>query len=176
MSLDVSKLEKVRQLASGMIQAQCPACAEGGGDRKGQHLRIYPDGRFGCCVFPKDGEHRKRIFALVGFHQPKPFTVRIKTPPAMPAARSVKAVLAAFDVGTLGTPTTESEKGVSDFAHLSVDSSGTLGTANFKLRTYEREELPTVLDTNVEKLKDLETSVPSVPAAEWLPFLTAGGD
>ena len=62
MSLDTAKLEKVRELAGGIVQARCPACAEGGGDRKGEHLRVYPDGRFGCCVHPKDGQHRKRIF------------------------------------------------------------------------------------------------------------------
>ncbi len=64
MSLDIAKLEKVRELAGGIVQARCPACAEGGNDRSGEHLRIYPDGRFGCCVHPKDGEHRKRIWAL----------------------------------------------------------------------------------------------------------------
>ena len=64
MSLDPKKLEKVRELANGGMKARCPACAEGGHDRSGEHLRIYPDGRFGCAVFPKDREHRKRIFAL----------------------------------------------------------------------------------------------------------------
>jgi hypothetical protein len=38
MSLDVKKLEKVRELANGVTQARCPACAEDGGDKKGQHL------------------------------------------------------------------------------------------------------------------------------------------
>ena len=66
MSLDVAKLEKVRELSGGLVQARCPACAEGGHDRTGEHLRIYPDGRFGCCVHPKDSDHRKRIWALVG--------------------------------------------------------------------------------------------------------------
>src|SRR5262245_6075703 len=62
MSLDLNKLEKVRELANGVTQARCPACGESGGDRKGEHLRIYSDGRYGCCVHPKDGAHRKRIF------------------------------------------------------------------------------------------------------------------
>src|SRR3974377_155537 len=95
MSLDTAKLEKVRELAGGIVQARCPACAEGGGDGKGEHLRIYPDGRYGCCVHPKDGEHRKRVFALAGVRKPGTFTLRLKTPPALPAARSVKAALAA---------------------------------------------------------------------------------
>src|SRR3974390_37687 len=100
MSLDVAKLEKVRELAGGIVQARCPACAEGGHDRAGEHLRIYPDGRFGCCVHPKDGEHRKRIWALAGckLHllPEKSFGLRLKTPPALPQTRSVKTALADF--------------------------------------------------------------------------------
>lgn len=45
MSLNVAKLEKVRELAGGIVEARCPACAEGDNDRSGEHLRIYPDGR-----------------------------------------------------------------------------------------------------------------------------------
>lgn len=66
MSLDPNKLENVRRFRSGAIQARCPACAEAGHDRKGEHLRIRADGRFGCCAFPRDREHRKTIFRLVG--------------------------------------------------------------------------------------------------------------
>ncbi len=66
MSLDLSKLEKVVDLSNGMKRARCPACAESGNDKTGVHLRVYPDGRFGCCVHPKDKEHRKRVFALAG--------------------------------------------------------------------------------------------------------------
>jgi len=80
MSLNLNKLEKVRELAGGIVQARCPACAEGGNDRTGEHLRIYPDGRFGCCVHPKDGEHRKRIFALVGVHDRREIRVKVASP------------------------------------------------------------------------------------------------
>src|SRR2546425_8725666 len=66
MSLDRAKLQKLRELGNGSCQAQCPACAEAGQDRKGEHLRISPEGKFGCCVFPGDREHRRRIFALAG--------------------------------------------------------------------------------------------------------------
>ena len=44
MSLDVAKLKQVRE-KEGNITAQCPACAEKGGDAKGDHLIIYPDGK-----------------------------------------------------------------------------------------------------------------------------------
>ena len=65
--LDLDKLEKVHE-RGGKYIARCPACAEGGNDRKGEHLFIASDGRFGCVQFPgSDGEqHRKRIFELVG--------------------------------------------------------------------------------------------------------------
>ncbi len=79
MSLDVKRLEKVRELPGGIVQARCPACAEGGGDQKGEHLRVYPDGRFGCCVHPKDREHRRRIHALVGASTPRVIEVRLAT-------------------------------------------------------------------------------------------------
>src|SRR5438477_3306149 len=63
MSLDLQSLRKVKPVGQG-FRAQCPACAEAGLDRSGQHLRIFPDGRWGCAVQPGDKEHRKRIFEL----------------------------------------------------------------------------------------------------------------
>jgi len=154
MSLDVAKLEKVRELAGGIIQARCPSCAEGGHDRTGEHLRIYPDGRFGCCVHPKDGEHRKRIWALAGVRQPGAFSLRIKTPPALPAVQSVKAALTDFNFGTLGT-------------------------AEVKLRARARVDSTTAVIVKgdfQEKLKDSEGAVLTVPSGERLPFLSAGRD
>lgn len=88
MSLDLNKLEGVVELAEGVIRARCPACAESGSDQKGEHLRIYPDGRFGCCVFPRDREHRKRIFALAGKRGRQSIKVRVAV---AKAAGSVKA-------------------------------------------------------------------------------------
>jgi hypothetical protein len=90
MSLDLSKLENVRELAGGGVQARCPACAADGGDSKGEHLRTYPDGKFGCCKHPKDHEHNKRIFALAGVRQRREhFTLRpFATKPA--ATRSIR--------------------------------------------------------------------------------------
>ena len=65
-ALDTAKLERVRRTGS-KITARCPACAATGGDRKGSHLFINPtDGKFGCAAFPKDAEHRREIFRLVG--------------------------------------------------------------------------------------------------------------
>jgi hypothetical protein len=60
--------------------ARCPACAESGNDKKGEHLVIYPRGSFACVLYPGDSadanEHRKRIFALCGNREIKPLTVR----------------------------------------------------------------------------------------------------
>ena len=194
MSLDAGKLEKVRELAGGVVQARCPACAEGGGDRKGEHLRVYPDGRYGCCVHPKDGEHRKRIFALAGckLHLPRAgtFALRVKTPPALPAARSVKAVLTASTSRTLRTPVSESEKGVPGVPTPPADDFRTGRTGIFKSRAYAREDSPNV-HTPVYMCKDLESGVlpvlsvpegvegeaglPPTAAGEHLPYLTPGG-
>jgi len=210
MSLEVAKLKRVRELAGGIMQARCPACAEGGHDGRGEHLRIYPDGRFGCCVHPKDKEHRKRIFALAGvkgrlpFSPSGTFTLRVKTPPALAAARSVKAALvmplhpspdlrppspasAGEGLGTLGTGKTESENGVPGVPSLSgslaAPNSGTLGTPIFNPRAYAREESANV-HTPVYMCKDLESGVPSVPSvprssgtvATELPPTAAPGD
>ncbi|MFH0796996.1 MAG: hypothetical protein V2A65_08080 [Candidatus Omnitrophota bacterium] len=67
MRLDLTKLEKVRRRGSNTI-ARCPACAESGGDRKGEHLFINDRGQFGCVLYPGvDGQtHRQRIFELAG--------------------------------------------------------------------------------------------------------------
>ena len=67
MGLDVSRLEKVRRRGSNTI-ARCPACAEAGNDRKGEHLFINARGQFGCVLYPgpAGSAHRQRIFELVG--------------------------------------------------------------------------------------------------------------
>ena len=103
MSLELSQLERVRELAGGIVQARCPACAEGGRDRKGEHLRIYPDGRFGCCVCPKDHQHRQRIFALAGVKEPGTFTVRLKTSVPTSRTKSIKLALGDAEHGAPGT-------------------------------------------------------------------------
>jgi hypothetical protein len=95
MSLDRAKLHHVHDLASGAFIAQCPACAEVGGDSLGQHLKVDAAGRF-CCVVNsgKDGEaHRKRIFALAGEpFKPTEWLPRPKTVIKRPAV-SIKAIL-----------------------------------------------------------------------------------
>ena len=167
MSLDAGKLEKVRELAGGVVQARCPACAEGGGDRKGEHLRVYPDGRYGCCVHPKDGQHRKRIFALAGDKKPGTFSLRLKTPPALPAARSVKSALTGFGSGTFGTPgtpKTESENGVPSVPTPPSPVSGTLGTPIFNPRACELEGCHSTIGAHAHMCKGLESAVPSVPS------------
>ena len=186
MSLDVAKLENVRELGGGIVQARCPACAEGGHDRTGEHLRIYLDGRFGCCVHPKDGDHRKRIWALAGVRQPGTISLRLKTPPAMPSTRSVTAAFTSFNSRTPRTANTKSENSVPTVPTNPVVDSRTARTAEVKLRTRAREDSTTTnIDTGIfpEELKDWETAVrdarlplPPVAAGERLPFLTAGGD
>ena len=85
MSLDSNALENVKKIGD-KTTARCPACAEDGHDRTGEHLFISATGRFGCVVYPgrEGAKHRKRIFELVGVKEPrtntftktKTFTVR----------------------------------------------------------------------------------------------------
>lgn len=65
MSLKLNLLKRVKHRL-GKIVAQCPACAETGGDSKGVHLAVYPDGKFGCTARPMDKVHRRRIAELAG--------------------------------------------------------------------------------------------------------------
>ena len=168
MSLDRTKLEKVRDLANGGLQARCPACAEAGQDRKGEHLRISPDGKFGCCVFPGDQKHRSRIFALAGDHGPKAIRVRVAS---AKTAETVQLDL----LGRLGRVfSTPTEGQVSNPVGGRTSTSGTLGTPTYSLREVKKE-IP------ISKLVDNRTSVPSVPAIQQsktvgLPYLTPSGD
>jgi hypothetical protein len=105
MSLDLSRVEKLVELGDGMKRGRCPACAEAGGDRKGQHLRIYPDGKFGCCVHPQDSEHRGRIFALAGERKPKGITIRVASVAAVqPVRRGILKAMVAEQPETPDAP------------------------------------------------------------------------
>jgi len=178
MNLDVAKLEDVRQLPGGVVQARCPACAEAGHDRSGEHLRVFPDGAFGCCVHPKDKNHRRRIFALVGTRREVgKFTVRVIEPRHdMTRSRSIKEWLQPSG-GTLGTGKTETEMAVPSLPG-SISLSGTLGTGMFKLRAHQGEigatpeKGATPVSGIVVSRLDLKRSVPSVPN---LPYFTPGG-
>jgi len=81
MGLDLSKLQKIKHHGSKII-ARCPACAEEGGDRKGEHLFIEPVRRFGCVVYPGiDGHnHRQRIFELTGIKDGSAKSFKIRKP------------------------------------------------------------------------------------------------
>jgi len=54
----------------GSFNARCPACAELGGDSKGNHLIVFDNSRFACVVNPGDSEearaHRAAISRLAG--------------------------------------------------------------------------------------------------------------
>ncbi|HLF18989.1 MAG TPA: hypothetical protein VI749_08920 [Candidatus Omnitrophota bacterium] len=92
MGIDLSKLENVKQHGTKVI-ARCPACAEAGNDRKGEHLFIEQSGRFGCVVFPgNDGhKHRQRIFELAGIKTGVPSGFKIWNPsPTTPENKPIQ--------------------------------------------------------------------------------------
>ena len=90
MGLDLTKLEKIRRRGSNTI-ARCPACAESGDDRKGEHLFINDAGQFGCVLFPgQDGQqHRQRIFELAGVKETQGKSFEVRKPLSTPAGASV---------------------------------------------------------------------------------------
>ncbi|RYZ69537.1 MAG: hypothetical protein EOP09_07510 [Proteobacteria bacterium] len=104
MSLDITKLRKVRK-QPGKTIAQCPACAETGNDSKGDHLIIYPDGKYGCVVTPGDSEHRKRIWLLAGTSTWKehPFEFEVR-PYQMPKKQLLKSLTRFRSVSDGSTP------------------------------------------------------------------------
>jgi len=137
MGLDLTKLEKIRRRGSNTI-ARCPACAESGDDRKGEHLFINDAGQFGCVLFPgQDGQqHRQRIFELAGVKETQGKSFEVRKPLSAPAGASViqKDIL-----GHLGRiPSTHARKSFE--SHPSV-------------KEYKAQEEPT-------------DSVPSVPESE----------
>lgn len=73
--LNHDQLTNLRMRGEKLI-AQCPACAENGGDRGQDHLFIAEDERFGCVANPGDHDHRRRIFALVGVREHRDAVVR----------------------------------------------------------------------------------------------------
>jgi hypothetical protein len=81
MSLDLSKLNNANFDGQKTI-AECPACAAKGQDATGDHLVVYPDGRYGCVVNPKDRAHNQEIFRLAGGTEAcrGPARMRIKRP------------------------------------------------------------------------------------------------
>ncbi|MEI7732839.1 MAG: hypothetical protein WCO56_24925 [Verrucomicrobiota bacterium] len=199
MSLILAKLKKVVTLEGGLQRAQCPACAEAGQDKTGNHLRIYPDGKFGCCVYPGDREHRKRIYALTGDR--KPLGIRVKV-----AARKDGAVqtgiLGRINQALASLAVRDARDGVTNIQNEECkmkhgsktgtgdlfDKSGTLGTPfsypcvyiekNPKhIYTYKDfcKGVPSVPGGNVEM--DSQRGVPSVPEAKAgrLPYLTPDG-
>ena len=66
MSLLIQKLTNVSEKLDGKITARCPACAAEGGDKKGEHLVVFPDGKFGCVKYENDPAHRNKIHSLAG--------------------------------------------------------------------------------------------------------------
>jgi hypothetical protein len=197
MSLNLQKLEKARKLAGGVVQARCPACAEGGNDRTGEHLRVYPDGKFGCCVHPKDRDHRKRIFALAGVRERQDIRVKVATPQVAKiiqpevlgrlgrvfATASELAAPNTTTVRTLRTPQYPYMCGKKNNIHVKGFQSGVLSVLEQQVALDFKRPVLSVLTAEVPP--DSEKGVPSVPTAktpeplshvgEELPYLTPGG-
>jgi len=196
MGLQIDLLEKARTTGGGRIQARCPACAEGGGDTSGQHLIIYPDGRYGCCVHPGDKQHRRRIFALVGKakREIEPIVVVRKASASQPT-RQWKAVRVAMPIPQT-PPSDDSKTAVPNVPEDDIGSSlpsvGTLGTPFSNPRGYSSQKsityapylpegkilpVPSVPDVpKPSDEKDSKTPVPSVPNHLPKPYIDTDGN
>lgn|SRR5262249_5489263 len=148
MSLGFSKLKNARE-RSGKIIGRCPACAEADHDRKGEHLVVSEDGRFGCVVYPGDGsearEHRRRIFALCGDHGIKPLAVH----PSSSASVSGTA-------RTPGTPVRESFKNF---------KTGLLGRLGRRFAVHAHSFSSAKSEPNKSPIRDATKSVVNSPQA-----------
>jgi hypothetical protein len=58
------RLTNLHKIPDGW-QARCPACAAGGADKTGNHLRIYHNGAYSCVVHQGDSAHNKAIRAFI---------------------------------------------------------------------------------------------------------------
>lgn len=92
MALDQGKLENLSTVHNGARQARCLACAEVGHDKKGDHLRIFDNGAFGCAANPRDREHQRRIWELAGDREKRPFKIKAHEPSGR-SSRSIKDAL-----------------------------------------------------------------------------------
>ena len=144
MTLEIDLLEKARTTGGGRIQARCPACAESGGDTKGEHLAVYPDGRFGCCLYPGDKQHRRRIFALAGKKKSIP-VVTVRKASSAQTARQWTLVSVAMTLPAPPTaPDLDSEKPVLSVPEMksgiNLPPVGTLGTPFLNPHEYSRKK------------------------------------
>jgi hypothetical protein len=189
MSLNIDRLEKVARLANGGKQARCPACAETGNDRKGEHLRISPEGKFGCCVFPGDREHRKRIFALAGDHGPKEIKVRVAVAAADPVRTGILGKLSmpvepqSRSDGSDGVPAVQTEfEEIRTPRTAEMESVETATEESRTARTgYSLLTRNAVETDSIYELVEFDTPVRSVRETvqreePQLPYLTPSGD
>lgn len=61
----LSFLENAVAKAGGIVEGRCPVCALNGGDRSGNHLRVYPDGRVHCIVDPEHWREARKLLGMV---------------------------------------------------------------------------------------------------------------
>jgi hypothetical protein len=106
MTLKLALLRKVKH-RPGKIIAQCPACAETGGDTKGVHLVVFSNGKFGCTANPKGKAHRRRIAQLAGDPERtlRPWTLKLRLTQHHPVAGTPITSLARGCVKNLNATT-----------------------------------------------------------------------
>ena len=70
MTTIIDRMENVKRVGKSH-RGRCPACAQNGGDQRGEHLMVFEDGRYGCAAHPNDHEHRSEIWKCMGLPRPE---------------------------------------------------------------------------------------------------------
>lgn len=140
MKLDLSKLTNRRsRIKDGkqVLIARCPACAEEGHDRAGEHLIVFQNGRFACVLHTGDGadarRHRRSIWRLAGHKgadASKPYRRRYTPKATLASFPASVRILGRVDAqgtsdrATAAKPDNQSGLGGSG-AHLTVEMAST---------------------------------------------------
>lgn len=107
--IDVSKLTHVVK-KDGKTVARCPACAARGGDAKGNNLVVFDDGKFGCVAAPKDKDHNRTIFQLVGVQETAQNIYRVPVRRVEYAPPKTIKTVGRFGRGSSTAPAVEDQK------------------------------------------------------------------
>jgi hypothetical protein len=126
--LDLSRAENVKRTA-GKITFRCPACAEQGADRAGNHGVIMASGKWGCVAHAGDVEHRRRMAELLG----ESTLPRLAVPAPLPPRRGAPQFPSDLRAPTIGEHSTiQIQRGFPTFAGLEIASrAGHLFTGTF---------------------------------------------
>lgn len=93
MSLDLNRIENLKRIDDEKSVGRCPACAEKGRDRKGNHLFLHESGAFRCVV-DNSKEHKQDINRLAG--RGRGYSASVPITPFKADPRKIRSVYKPF--------------------------------------------------------------------------------